>query len=130
MPDQPPVGSVGWVDLTVPDADSLRDFYSSVVGWQPQPCDMGGYSDYVMCAPGSGQPVTGVCHARGVNAGLPAVWLVYFNVADLDASVAEVVSRGGTVVKAPVAMGPNGRFCIIADPAGAHCALFEPRRPQ
>jgi hypothetical protein len=23
-------------------------------------------------------------------------------------------------------MGPNGRFCVIQDPAGAVCALFQP----
>ncbi len=27
------VGTVGWMDLTVPDAPALRDFYSAVVGW-------------------------------------------------------------------------------------------------
>jgi hypothetical protein len=25
-------------------------------------------------------------------------------------------------------MGTNGRFCVIEDPAGAICALFEPAK--
>jgi predicted enzyme related to lactoylglutathione lyase len=30
------VGTIGWIDLTVPDAKSLRDFYSAVTGWTPR----------------------------------------------------------------------------------------------
>ena len=44
----PPIGSIGWCDLTVPDADGVRDFYRGVVGWTATECDMGGYSDYVV----------------------------------------------------------------------------------
>ena len=62
--------AVSELDLTVPDADAVRDFYKAVVGWGVQDVDMGGYSDYAMTHPATGQPVAGVCHARGVNAGL------------------------------------------------------------
>lgn len=27
-------GTIGWVDLTVADAESTRDFYRDVVGWE------------------------------------------------------------------------------------------------
>jgi catechol-2,3-dioxygenase len=30
----PQVGTIGWVDLTVPNADEVRDFYMEVVGWK------------------------------------------------------------------------------------------------
>ena len=66
-PTQDP-GTIGWIDLTVPDADRVRDFYAEVVGWHPEPVDMDGYSDFVMKSPG-GAPAAGVCHARGTNAG-------------------------------------------------------------
>ena len=63
-------GSVTWRDVTVDDADSLRDFYESVAGWTSSPIDQGGYSDFVMLdADGNG--VGGMCHAKGSNAGLP-----------------------------------------------------------
>lgn len=123
---KPEAGTVGWIDLTVDDADSLRDFYSAVVGWQVEPVDMGGYSDYTMSTPQSGTPTTGVCHARGGNAGLPAQWLIYINVDDLDESMREVKERDGEIIVGPKEMAGHGRYCVIRDPAGAVAALFEP----
>jgi len=118
--------SIGWVDLTVPNAEGMRDFYAAVVGWTPKPVDMGEYADYNMTSPQTGESVAGVCHQRGVNAAIPPVWLVYFTVADLDASVAECRSRKGMVLVGPKSAGGTGRFAVIEDPAGAVCALFQP----
>src|SRR6185295_4986157 len=87
MAGKPPVGSIGWCDLTISDACGARDFYRSVVGWSATELDMGGYADYVMNQPNNGTATAGVCWARGVNEGIPPVWLVYFVVASLDASL-------------------------------------------
>jgi predicted enzyme related to lactoylglutathione lyase len=124
------IGSINWADLTVPNADEVRDFYSAVVGWTPVALDMGGYSDYCMNLPESNRTVAGVCHARGVNANLPAQWLVYINVADLDKSIQACTEKGGKVLAGPRSMGPQGRYCVIQDPAGAAAALFEPGRAE
>lgn len=120
------IGAVTWVDLTVPDADAIRDFYVDVVGWTPSGVDMGGYSDYSMIIPGTDQGVAGVCHARGSNADVPAQWLIYINVADLDESMRKCTERGGAVVSGPKTMAEYGRYCVIRDPAGAVAALFQP----
>ena len=122
----PDTGRIAWVDLTVPDAVAVRDFYRRVVGWGSADVDMGGYSDFNMLPAAGGAPVAGVCHARGVNAGLPAAWLVYVAVADLDASMAACRDLGGDVVAGASGMGSYGRYCVIRDPAGAHLALYEP----
>ena len=122
---KPEIGSIGWVDLTVPNAGEVRDFYAQVVGWKPQGLDMGGYEDFVMAAPGSGEGKAGICHARGGNAGLPSVWLVYLMVEDLDASAARCVELGGKILAPARSAGPSGRFCVIQDPAGAVAALFQ-----
>lgn len=126
MSEQPkqPVGTIGWVDLTVPNADEVRDFYGAVVGWTPTGLDMGGYQDYVMASPVTGSPVAGVCHARGANAELPPVWMVYLIVENLDASIAAVNERGGQVIAGPRQMGA-ARYCVIRDPAGAVAALYQ-----
>ena len=42
------IGTIGWLDLTVPEAEGLRDFYSEVVGWEAEEVDMGGYADFSM----------------------------------------------------------------------------------
>jgi len=65
-------GVIFWRDLTVPNAEQVRDFYSQVVGWRAEPLEIGDYADFIMTAPGADQPTAGLCHARGVNADLPA----------------------------------------------------------
>ena len=121
-----PVGTPCWADLTVPDADGLRDFYAAVVGWVPTPLSMGAYADYVMQALEAAVSQTEICHARGANAGLPPVWLVYLVVADLDASLAACRDRGGEVLAGPRGAGGTARFAVIRDPAGAVAALHQP----
>lgn len=119
----PPIGSIGWTDLTVPDAERVRDFYQAVVGWMATPLDMGGYADYVMQAPGSSAPAAGICHARGSNVGLPPMWIPYIVVANLEASLDACTRNGGRIIMGPRPAGPGSRFCVIADPAGAVAAL-------
>jgi hypothetical protein len=118
-------GKIGWVDLTVADADRVRDFYSRVVGWKAEPLDMGGYSDYAMSASDSKATVAGICHARGPNAEIPPCWMIYITVTDLDASLTEVERGGGKRRSAVRDCGGHGRFCMIEDPAGAVAMLFE-----
>jgi len=82
-----------------------------------------------MTPPGEAQPVAGICHARGQNAGLPAVWMVYIVVADLDESLRQTLERGGKILRAATSMGAQGRYAVIADPSGAVCALFQAAAP-
>lgn len=122
------IGAIGWTDLTVENAEQVRDFYQAVVGWNSAGLDMGGYSDFMMTEPETGNPIAGVCHARGSNVGLPPVWLIYVNVADLEQSIARCVELGGQVLTAPKGYGGQGKYCVIRDPAGACLALFEPTK--
>ena len=126
MTDQPaaPVGTIVWHDLTVPDAAPVRDFYKEVVGWTATPHDMGEYSDYVVQAPDSGDTVGGICHARGTNANVPAQWLMYVTVADVEASATRCVELGGQILDGPRPVGEKP-FCVMQDPAGAVLELIE-----
>ena len=130
MSDDIQPGQIGWVDLTVDNASEVRDFYRAVVGWEYREVEMDGYADYAMTNL-EGRDVTGICHAKGINEGVPAQWLVYFTVMDLQFALDEAVANGGTILRAPTDMGA-GQFAVIRDPAGAVCALFEmaPPAPQ
>jgi uncharacterized protein len=128
MSEKASVGSIMWTDLTVENAEQVRDFYNAVVGWTSSGVDMGGYNDFNMNDPETGKPIAGVCHARGGNAGLPPVWLIYVNVEDLERSVARCIELGGQVISGPRGAGGQGRYCVIRDPAGAALALFEPAK--
>ncbi len=126
---KPAVGSINWRDLTVRDATAVSGFYSAVVGWKIVSLDMGGYNDYCMNAPGSGETIAGICHARGSNADLAPQWLMYVTVKDLNASLRQCRKLGGKVVRATRSYGES-RYAVIRDPAGAHVALFETKRPK
>lgn len=122
----PQVSPFLWHDLTVPPEQhhQVRDFYTRVLGWQPEAVDMETHEDYSMIPAGGDQAVAGVCAARGMNAGLPPQWLIYVRVDDLDAALAAVVENGGAVVSGPHEMGAS-RYACMRDPAGAHMALFQ-----
>jgi uncharacterized protein len=122
-----PVGRISWLDLTVADASAARDFYRQVVGWSVQHVELadGGerYADYTMLG-ADGHPAAGVCHARGVNSGLPPVWMIYLPVGDLAESLRRVEEEGGKVVK--VMQGEDGEYVYAAvqDPVGVYLALM------
>lgn len=119
------IGRVGWFDLTVDNATSVSKFYSKVVGWTPQGMDMGGYEDYLMNDPESGETLAGVCHAKGVNADLPPQWLMYIGVENLEESLKAVEEEGGKVIGEKRSDGKGGHYCLIQDPAGAYMVVWE-----
>ena len=118
------IGMASWMDLTVPNAENVKDFYSKVVGWAPEPVDMGGYNDFSMNSKDSQEPVAGVSHKRGCNSDLPSQWLVYIAVENLEKSLESCLKSGGCVLTKVRELG-NGKFAVIQDPAGAVLALFE-----
>lgn len=116
-------GSVVWIDLTVPDATKVSQFYSKVIGWDIVGLNMGDYEDYCMNDPESGETMAGICHARGVNASLPAQWLPYMSVDSIDASLEEVIANGGKILGDKRSDGKGGYYCLIQDPAGAYLMI-------
>lgn len=123
--EQPPQsGWIDWMDLTVPDAERVHDFYREVVGWTTSEVAMGEYDDYCVQEPGSNRTVAGICHARGVNADLPPMWLPYITVEDLDRSIARCEELGRVGISGPRGAGGTARYCVIRDPSGAAAALY------
>lgn len=119
------VGRIAWLDLTVPNADATRDFYREVIGWSVHDVEMkdtdGAYADYAMIA-ANGDGAAGICHARGPNAGLPPVWMLYLLVADFDESLRRVEEEGGKVIK--VMRGEGYTAAAVQDPVGVYFALI------
>ncbi len=122
------MGCIAWLDLTVDDAQMTRDFYCAVIGWHSDDVAMehegDSYSDYNMLG-GDGQPTAGICHARGVNCNLPAVWLLYLPVGDLPASLKQVKSNGGQIMSQ--SNNKNGTItqALIQDPIGVNTVLVQ-----
>ena len=123
--DELDFGKILWQDLTVPNAVKVRDFYQQIICWDCIPEDMAGYDDFHMIVPSTRDSIAGICHAQGVNADIPPVWMIYITVEVVDNSAQKCRELGGEVVVEPRIMG-SGRFCVIRDPAGAMCALHRP----
>ena len=121
------VGTIGWTDLTVDNAEEIGTFYSEVVGWKALPVDMGGYNDFNMTPPAGGEAIAGVCHARGGNTGLPTQWIMYVTVENVAASARRCEELGGTILAGPSGSEGQERTCVIQDPAGAVLALYQPK---
>ena len=120
------VGCISWLDLTVSAASATRDFYRQVVGWSVQDAEMEDegerYADYNMIGD-DGNPAAGVRHARGVNLGLPPIWMISLPVGDLAESLRRVREGEGKVIK--VTRGIDGEYthAVVQDPVGAYLAL-------
>jgi len=140
------IGEMAWMDLSVANASEVKDFYQQVLGWKSESINMTGgdesYCDYAMSLPiedeqdeqlkshttspklVKGTFSTGICHAKGDNADMPATWLPYFLVANIDVAIMEVKTHGGALVTNIKSMG-NERYIVIKDPAGAMCVLYQ-----
>jgi len=117
-------GGISWIDLTVDNADQVQKFYQSVIGFKSKAFPMGNYNDYVLTSPIDPDKSFGVCHAKGTNSGLPAQWLLYFNVDDINKSIQQCIELGGSVIKEK-SETDDYYMCVIKDPAGAVVALIE-----
>jgi len=118
------IGGISWVDLTVKNAEEVQGFYQSVIGLKSQSFSMGDYDDYVLSSPIDPDKKFGVCHAKDSNSNLPTQWLLYFNVADIDASIKQCIELGGSVIKDKCELD-DYFMCVIRDPAGATVSLVE-----
>jgi predicted enzyme related to lactoylglutathione lyase len=120
------VGCISWLDLTVPEAPATRDFYRQVIGWSVQNVSMEDtserYADYNMLGE-DGDPAAGICHARGVNLGLPPVWMLYLPVGDLAESLHRVRAEGGKIIKETPDGDGGCAYAVVEDPVGVTLAL-------
>ena len=52
--------------------------------------------------------------------------MIYITIKNIDESAKLCKESGGKVLSEPKVMAGYGKFCVIEDPAGAVCTLFEP----
>ena len=125
------VGCISWLDLTVSDASVTRDFYRQVVDWSVQDVEMEDaserYADYNMFGD-DGNPAARVSHARGVNLGLPPIWMIYLPVGDLTESLRRVREGGGKIIKTTRGTDGEYAYAVVQDPVGACLALVSGSR--
>jgi uncharacterized protein len=120
-------GSLVWAEARLTDLAAGRRFYAAVFGhtFQPSPGMPGDYETFQV----GGQTAGGMGGKVG-PAGMPAHWLPYFSVPDVDAAVSTTEHGGGAVVTVPQDT-PFGRMAVLIDPFGAAFAVHrEPSEEQ
>ena len=113
-----PHGSFIWYELMSKDPDASKKFYDDVVGWNIGP-KLAGDMDYRMISASDGH-IGGVLRLTDemVKHGARPIWLAYFGVDDVDATVAKIVAAGGKVLMPAWDIPDVGRIAMVTDPQG------------
>ncbi|MCW3848149.1 VOC family protein [Sphingomonas sp. LB-2] len=111
-------GSFIWYELMTADPKAAKTFYDDVIGWdigEPMP----GGKDYrgINAPDGMAGGVMGL-DADMLAHGAKPVWLPYFGVGDVDATVAGIVADGGQVHLPAFDVPEVGRIAMVTDPQG------------
>jgi predicted enzyme related to lactoylglutathione lyase len=115
-------GAFCWADLNTPDQARARTFYEGLFGWKLKP-GQGKESGYLHIVNGENY-IGGVPPAEQKGAGAPPHWLIYFAVADVDATSQLAMDRNARILLPPTDFEGVGRVAILADAQGAVFALF------
>jgi predicted enzyme related to lactoylglutathione lyase len=118
MADKSVRGRFVWHELMTPDTAGAHAFYSKVLGWKTQPFEHD--PSYSMFAASSG-PLGG---SVALPAGAPH-WLAYVGTPDIDATVQQARSLGGSVTTEPTSIPNGGKYAVLKDPQGASFGVYQ-----
>jgi predicted enzyme related to lactoylglutathione lyase len=110
------------VELNTTDVRKAKDFYTKLFDWKLEDMPSG---DYTMIGVGEG---TGGGMMKNPIPGAPSFWLAYVLVDDIQASTKKAKSLGANVMKDVTEIPGYGSFSVLADPTGAHFALWKPKK--
>jgi uncharacterized protein len=114
-----------WNELNTRDPGRAREFYGAVFGWEfaEREFETGVYTGIRV----GEDTVGGMIDITGrAPDEVPAHWLVYFAVEDVDATVAKATESGGGVALEPFDIAEVGRIAIVKDPNDAVFAVMAP----
>jgi predicted enzyme related to lactoylglutathione lyase len=116
-----------WVELACRDVDQATAFYAGVLGWQATTRPFGEGSTYTDLSRGDdGQKVAGIVQMNELwPPEVPAHWMLYFAVADTDATAARADQLGGKVGVQPFDMPGVGRAAMLNDPDGGYFSILQ-----
>jgi uncharacterized protein len=113
-----------WVDTWQADPETALHFYEGVFGWEAQVPPPDQEPCYVMFTLG-GADVAGLGSPPPPKGREPA-WTTYVWVDEVDEAVSQAKGAGGSVVTEPFDSLEGGRMAVLADPAGATVAAWQP----
>jgi uncharacterized protein len=116
-------GALCWNELATRDPQQAGAFYTGLFGWGKQVQDMG-LGEYTTFQNGD-RPAAGMYAIRPEHGDMPPNWMVYFAVADCDASAAQAGALGAKVAMPPQDIPGIGRFATLVDPQGAMFSIIK-----
>lgn len=120
-------GFMTWNELLTHDLEGALEFYAKVLPWVPAPME-GSPDPYFMFMLGEKPTGGAMAMPPSLPDGIPAHWMVYFDVEDADATAVKAVELGGEVRMSPFDVGV-GRVAVIADPQGGVFSVITPSTP-
>lgn len=118
-----PNGIFCWNELVTRDRAGAKKFYTELLGWNADESDMPGMP-YTVFRAGEKQAGGMMEMPPDVPKEVPAHWMAYITVDDVDAAAEKTKELGGTLLHGPQDVPEVGRFCIIQDPTGAVVSLI------
>ncbi len=115
-------GAFCWADLITPDQPRAKTFYEDLFGWKLK-LGEGKDSGYLHIVNGENY-IGGVPPAHHNNPNDPPHWLIYFAVADVDASFKRAKDMNARILLRPMDFEGVGRVAMLADQQGAVFALY------
>ena len=112
-------GYFSWNELLTTDVEGASAFYSGLLGWTTTP-----FSPEYTLFNKAGQSVGGLMKAP--RPGMPAQWVAYVSVEDVDATTAKATQLGGQIVLPPMDVPDVGRIAVLLDPQNAPFGIFKP----
>ena len=120
-------GTLCWADLTTPDTERAKAFYSGLLGWKITASE-NDPSGYLHIKNGE-EFIGGMPPSNSAPPNTPPNWMAYIYVANCDETAAKCNQLGGKTVMAPTDSEKAGRTSILADPQGAAFSAFTPAPP-
>lgn len=110
--DSHPDGVAVWIDLSSTEPDRAATFYGDLFGWDRTEPDeqMGGYSQFTH----QDKLVAGLGPKQSPD--VPDFWCTYFQTPDIEATVKQVSTSGGSVFVPPMEIPGQGTMAIVMDP--------------
>jgi len=118
-------GHVTWTELMTWDVEKAKAFYGRHMGWTFFMMEMES-GDYWIANDGDEQ-VAGLFELNEAdNAGTPEHWFTYFDVSDVDASVAAAAADGAEILQPPFDVPGVGRIAVVKSPTGSVSGWMTP----
>jgi uncharacterized protein len=119
-------GTFSWTDLTTPDQDGAKAFYTGLFGWEADDIPLGDGAVYSMMMLG-GKRAAAISPQPPQQAGAPPVWNSYVTVDSADSALERANELGGNVHAPAFDVMDAGRMGVVQDPQGAYLCVWQPK---